>query len=316
MDRMMTRHPLSALWGDMPRDEVMAMRKSVQDHGFTDRVIWTYDGSVLDGWHRYTIANLLNLDLELREYSGDPVPFVIARNRHRRHLTDLQKGSCVSACLDWAKQGQQKNLERDKDTGQFTIGDKLSPMDEPVTKVESGRVNPEEATEPAFFTQQERASLADVDVKTQKRSDRYEKAGLGPKIRSGEISGAEAERRVQEPDTPKPPSRLQQLKIQLEAQVEAIQIKDTEIEEWKQKHEFAVSQSSEYPHEKEATLNQLQAENSALRSSVNEWMTKHNDEKRRAAWFKKQARKGTPVALLATMADSTPYCSDVNEVFR
>ena len=95
---------------------------------------------------------------------------------------------------------------------------------------------------------------------------------------------------MRDPDTPKPPSRVQQLELQLEAKGEEIQIKDTEIHEWQQKYEFAVSQSSEYPHEKEVTLNQLQAENSALRSSVNEWMTKHNDEKNRASWFEKQAR--------------------------
>ena len=153
-----------------------------------------------------------------------------------------------------------------------------------MTPDDSGQSQPE-----SFFTQSERASLADVDERTQRRADTYEKAGLGPEVRSGELSGAEAERRVRDPDAPKPPSRLQQLEIQLDAKIEEIQIKDTEIEEWKQKHEFAVSQSSEYPHEKEATFNQLQAENSALRSSVNEWMTKHNDEKRRAAWFKKEA---------------------------
>ena len=41
MDRILERHPLSALWGDMPSDELAAMRESVQDHGFTDPVIWT-----------------------------------------------------------------------------------------------------------------------------------------------------------------------------------------------------------------------------------------------------------------------------------
>ena len=202
MDRMMERHPLSALWGDMPSDELAAMRESVQDHGFTDSVIWTYKGAVLDGWHRYTIANLLNLDLSVREYDGDPVQLVIAKNLRRRHLTAVQRSSCTSACIDWAKQGQQKSLERDKDTGQFTIGDKLSPMDDPITKDESEHVNPEAA--PEFFTLSERASLADVDVRTQQRSDSYEKAGLGPEIRSGAISGAEAERIVRDPDTPKP----------------------------------------------------------------------------------------------------------------
>ena len=121
MDRILERHPLSALWGDMPSDELAAMRESVQDHGFTDPVIWTYDGSVLDGWHRYTIANLLSLDLSVREYDGDPVQWVISKNLHRRHLTAVQRSSCTSACIDWAKQGHQKRLDRDQNTGQFTI---------------------------------------------------------------------------------------------------------------------------------------------------------------------------------------------------
>ena len=32
----------------------------------------------------------------------------------------------------------------------------------------------------SFFTQDERATLADVSERTQQRSDNYEKAGLGP----------------------------------------------------------------------------------------------------------------------------------------
>ena len=174
-----------------------------------------------------------------------------------RHLNGLQRASCVSACLEWAAQGQQKSLERDKDTGQFTKDANLTPMGEPITEDESERVNPEEATEPAFFTQDERAALSDVSPRTQAKSDSYEKAGLGPEVRSGEISGAEAERMVRDPDTPKPPSRVQQLELQLEAKGEEIQIKDTEIHEWQQKYEFAVSQSSEYPARKRSYLESI-----------------------------------------------------------
>ena len=75
----------------------------------------------------------------------------------------------------------------------------------------------DEADGPAFFTQDERAALSDVSARTQRMSDTYEKAGLGPEVRSGAISGAEAERRVRDPDAPKPPSRLQQLEMKLEA---------------------------------------------------------------------------------------------------
>ena len=102
-------------------------------------------------------------------------------------------------------------------TGQFTIPAMLAGMDAPVStsliQTDSGQAEQE-----SFFTRDERATLADVSDMTQKRSDNYEKAGLGPEIRSGAISGAEAERRARDPDTPRPPSRVQQLEMQVEAQ--------------------------------------------------------------------------------------------------
>ena len=109
----MQRHPLSALWGDMPPDELVAMRESVQADGFFEPVIWTYDGMVLDGWHRYTIANLLNLE------SGSPgvrwrsgAVGYRSKNLHRRHLTAVRRVAPMYKCLywNWAKQGQQKRL--------------------------------------------------------------------------------------------------------------------------------------------------------------------------------------------------------------
>ena len=52
----------------------------------------------------------------------------------------------------------------------------------------------------------------------------------------------------------------------------------------------AKGQQSEYPHEREAVANEREAMISALRGSVNEWQTKHNDERRRANWWERQAR--------------------------
>ena len=281
MDRLMERHPLSALWGDIAPGELVEMRESVQDHGFVDPVIWTYGGAVLDGWHRYTIANLLNLDLEVREYAGDPVLLVIAKNLHRRHLNVLQRTSCVSACLEWAAQGEQKNLERDKDTGQFTIGVNLTPM---VNGADS-------EAEQEFFTQSERAALSDSNLSTVKRSDRYEKAGLGPEVRSGAISGAEAERRVNGPSTPKPPSQLHQLEIKLEAKVLECQTEHLPtIDTLQRELREAKAQVSEYPHEREVVANEREVIISAQTSSIAELQTKLNDEKHRASWFEKQAR--------------------------
>ena len=102
---------------------------------------------------------------------GDPVQWVIGRNLHRRHLTTVQRASCVSAAMEWAKQGRQHVMHDNRDdSGQFSpIGGNLSPIGEPdstsLIQTDAGQSEQE-----PFFTQAERASLADVDVRTQKRA--------------------------------------------------------------------------------------------------------------------------------------------------
>ena len=94
------------------------------------------------------------------------------------------------------------HTERD-DSGQYSpIHANIACIGEPVSKDDSQLSF--EADGPAFLTQDERAAMSDVSVRTQATSDIYEKAGLGPEIRSGAISGAEAERRARDPDAPKP----------------------------------------------------------------------------------------------------------------
>ena len=131
-----------------------------------------------------------------------------------RHLTALRRASCVSAALDWAKQGHQHvmHTERD-DSGQFSpIPTNFVGMGEAVSQTDAGQ-----SGEEPFFTQDERSTMADVSKSTQQESDSYEKAGLGPDIRSGAISDAEAARRIRDPNAPKPPSQVQRLKLKLEA---------------------------------------------------------------------------------------------------
>ena len=142
------------------------------------RQIWTSGraGSCVICWWRGR--------LDVYVAYGDPVQWVIGRNLHRRHLTALQRSSCVSAALEWAKQGKQQVMHTERDnSGQF------SPI--PAKLASIGESDSGQAGQPSFFTQDERATLADVSGRTQQRSDAYETAGLGPKVRSGAISGAE-----------------------------------------------------------------------------------------------------------------------------
>ena len=109
--------------------------------------------------------------------------------------------------------------------------------------------------EESFFTQAERASMADVDERTQREADRYEKAGLAPDIRSGAISTAEAKRKVRDPNAPKPPSQIQRLKMKLEAKTLECETELAANEALRRELREAKAQVSEYPHEREAVKN-------------------------------------------------------------
>ena len=97
------RHPLSAIFGDMPADDFQSLIDSVQTDGFIDPIIRLYEGQILDGWHRYRAAQELNLirKLKFQEWDerdeGDPAVFVLARNIERRHLNPSQRAQIAVA---------------------------------------------------------------------------------------------------------------------------------------------------------------------------------------------------------------------------
>ena len=97
------RHPLSAIFGDMPGTDFESLLESVQMDGFIDPFIRIYEGKILDGWHRYRAASELNLIRRLRfqewntdeHRDGDPKVFVLGRNIERRHLSASQRAQIV-----------------------------------------------------------------------------------------------------------------------------------------------------------------------------------------------------------------------------
>ena len=56
----MERHELSELFGDMTELEFSEFISDVEHNGFAQPIIYTYEGKILDGWHRYQVA--VNLD--------------------------------------------------------------------------------------------------------------------------------------------------------------------------------------------------------------------------------------------------------------
>ena len=86
------RHPLSAVWGDMPDAEFEALVEDVRIHGVRQPIA-LYEGKVVDGWHRIQAAiraglhDVETFKIEDSPEGDDPAGFVIAANAFRRHLT-------------------------------------------------------------------------------------------------------------------------------------------------------------------------------------------------------------------------------------
>ena len=77
------RHPLSALWGDMPHDEFEALVADVRAHGVRQPIA-LFRGRVIDGWHRLQAAIRAGLhDMETFKIEDSPEGDDPAGYRHR-----------------------------------------------------------------------------------------------------------------------------------------------------------------------------------------------------------------------------------------
>ena len=86
----------------MPADEYQALVDSIGNIG-VQNPITVYDNMVIDGWHRYTAAHEAGMDCPVIELGDvDPKDFVIAQNRHRRHITIAQLAMAATAVFSWA----------------------------------------------------------------------------------------------------------------------------------------------------------------------------------------------------------------------
>jgi hypothetical protein len=106
------QHPLCKMIPAMSDEEYEALRDDIAENGLRDQIV-TYEGKVLDGWHRYGAMKELGWELELKYFSeflpGDSdsdgpsaEAFVLSRNLHRRHLnlTVGEKAALASEILN------------------------------------------------------------------------------------------------------------------------------------------------------------------------------------------------------------------------
>ena len=78
----LTRHPLSALWGDMPEEQYREFVEGLRRHHIR-QMIMTLDDKVLDGWHRYKACLELGIEPFIADlYRGRPSGLRHPAERH------------------------------------------------------------------------------------------------------------------------------------------------------------------------------------------------------------------------------------------
>ncbi|MDE0357674.1 MAG: ParB/RepB/Spo0J family partition protein [Gammaproteobacteria bacterium] len=104
------RHPLSAIWGDMPDREFRDLVADVEEAGIQEPIV-LYEGKVLDGWHRTRAAIAAGLSsVPATEFDpdrhGDPKRFVMRKNGLRRHLKAGERARAVVELFEWRPRGR------------------------------------------------------------------------------------------------------------------------------------------------------------------------------------------------------------------
>jgi hypothetical protein len=103
------QHPLSAAFPAMGAAEYQALKDSVQISGVLNDIT-ILDDMVLDGWHRYQAALEFGQTCGVKQLEAwiDPRDFVLAQNKHRRHITQAQLAMATTAVYSWASEGKPK----------------------------------------------------------------------------------------------------------------------------------------------------------------------------------------------------------------
>ena len=105
----MERHILSAIFGDLSETEYFELLKDIEEHGIKNKDIITYEGQILDGWHRYRAAEELgivdHLNFVVLAEGESASSYVVSQNLYRRHLTASQRAQLVVEANEWYKSG-------------------------------------------------------------------------------------------------------------------------------------------------------------------------------------------------------------------
>jgi len=170
----MKQHPLSAAFPAMSSRDSAALLADLEKNGQLDPIT-SFEGMVLDGWHRFQAMEELGLKPHIEPLlpNADPVAFVLSRNLHRRHMDASQRAVAVVSCREW-----KPTVGRPKEYRPGTVIPSTVPQ---------------------------MAKEADVSAATIERAKIAVKTGRADEVKRGELSVKQAARDAAPPRPKAPP---------------------------------------------------------------------------------------------------------------
>jgi ParB-like chromosome segregation protein Spo0J len=182
--RKFDQHPLSAAFPPMSKEDLRNLLEDIKVNGQLEPIV-VYEGKVLDGWHRYRCMQTLAMPVNYVDLPEPSIPsaFAWARNGARRQMTASQRAGTITRLmkLGWAPLGRPVKAKPATD------------------KAKGAAAKPA----PTKVTVKEMAKEAAVSTRTIEQAVQAEKAGLGNKVISGELTAKQAAA-LAKPATPKP----------------------------------------------------------------------------------------------------------------
>ncbi len=180
---MLEIHPLSSFFPALVGAEFEDLKADIAANGQHEPIVM-HEGMVLDGGNRARACAELGIEPLTVEYDGnDPVAYVLSKNLHRRHLTPAQRAAIVATAADWSTAHTHGGARRGEAQGAQV-------------PVESG---------PALRSIAQRAAVAGVAERTQKKADKVAKAdpALAREVAAGHMSLDAAVSKVDRKKEPK-----------------------------------------------------------------------------------------------------------------
>jgi ParB-like nuclease domain len=202
----MELHEVCSLFPDMTPDEFRELTTDISQRGQLDP-IWTYEGQIIDGRHRYRACCILSRDPIFREWAGEGgslLGFVVSRNLHRRQLTASQRAAIAAEIKPRIDEEVRQELRQKQREGGKKAGNGRPSAEKKVYDKNDKDQKPTKGRD----SRAETAALMNVSSGYVSEAERIRKTApdVFQDIKAGKTTISAAKRKLSPKDEPRKPS--------------------------------------------------------------------------------------------------------------